>query len=375
MDAERGTLDDVVAKFQDFLDRRLPPFKERWEDPSSWDARRSWQQVLNEEGWAAPRWPVEHGGGGLAPHQAFQVVEMLTAAGFGLLPGIVGLNYIGPTIIGWGTEQQKAEHLPKILDTSEIWCQGFSEPEAGSDLASLRTSAVRDGEAFIVNGQKIWTSNAMAATHMELLVRTDRSAPKHRGISALIVDMATPGIERRPIKQIDGGETFAEVFFTDVRIPVANLLGPENQGWQVTMSTLGYERAGSASMTRRLAVETTALVEQQQGRDLTAETQSELIRRYIEVKVIEALGEQTLAQVSEGEEPGAELSIVKLMYTEACQRLGALRLALAGEEGIAGGDPGAVESYLNARSLTIAGGTTQVMKNIMAERVLGLPKG
>ncbi len=226
-----------------------------------------------------------------------------------------------------------------------------------------------------MNGQKIWTSNAMAATHMELLVRTDRSAPKHRGISALIVDMATPGIERRPIKQIDGGETFAEVFFTDVRIPVANLLGPENQGWQVTMSTLGYERAGSASMTRRLAVETTALVEQQQGRDLTAETQSELIRRYIEVKVIEALGEQTLAQVSEGEEPGAELSIVKLMYTEACQRLGALRLALAGEEGIAGGDPGAVESYLNARSLTIAGGTTQVMKNIMAERVLGLPKG
>jgi alkylation response protein AidB-like acyl-CoA dehydrogenase len=366
--------DEVTAEFQAFLDERLPAFKQKWGDTTNWDARCAWQRILNEDRWAAPLWPTEYGGRGLLPHEAFRVVELLTEAGFGLLPGVVGLNYIGPTIFNWGTQEQKEQHLSKILDASEIWCQGFSEPEAGSDLASLRTSAVRAGDKFVINGQKIWTSNAMGATHMELLVRTDPSAPKHHGISALIVDMSSSGIERRPIKQIDGGDSFAEVFFTDVEVPVVNLLGSENQGWRVTMSTLGYERAGAASMTRRLAVETAALVQHQHVRDLSPEARSELLRRYIEVKVIEALGEQTLARVAEGHEPGAELSIVKLMYTEACQRIGALRLAFAGKDGISGRDPEAVHSYLNARSLTIAGGTTQVMKNIMAERVLGLPR-
>ena len=363
----------TAEEFGAFLEAEVPRFRERWSDPASWEAKVDWQRTLNTGRWAAPAWPVEYGGRGLEPHEVFVVEQMLAEAGFPIIAGVLGLNNVGPTIIAWGNEEQRS-HLPAILSGEEMWCQGFSEPGAGSDLAGLRTRAVRDGDDYIVNGQKIWTSNGTHATHMELLVRTDPSLPKHKGISALTVDLSSPGIEIRPIRQINGEREFAEVFFTDVRVPAANLLGPENQGWSVTMTTLGHERSAIAALARRLHGDVAGLIERRQGVATPASLRDDLVGRYVETFVAAELGAQMLARVAEGEQPGAEQTVIKLMWSEAGQRLDSTRLALAGVAGASGADPLAVRQYLTGRALTIAGGTTQVVKNIMAERVLGLPK-
>jgi alkylation response protein AidB-like acyl-CoA dehydrogenase len=365
---------DVVEEFREFVAVHKPLHARRWGDPMSWPARRDWQRMLDTGRWAAPGWPVEYGGRGLEPHEVFTVVEVLAENGFGLLPGVLGLNYIGPTLITYGTPDQKAAYLAAILNGEQIWCQGFSEPDAGSDLASLRTSAVCDGDVFVVNGQKTWISQGMVATHMELLARTEPSRPRHKGISALLVEMDAPGIDRRPIRQIDGGAEFAEVFFTDVRVPVRNLLGPENEGWRVSMTTLGHERSASASLTRRLTIETAAWVADARETSLSAVDQDALIRSYVDAAVVAALGEEVIAQLAAGGEPGAGQSVIKLMYSEVKQRSSALRLTLADVEGVSGRRPSAGQEYLADRKTTIAGGTTQVLKNILAERVLGLPK-
>ena len=363
----------VAEEFGAFLEAEVPKFHARWADPTSWEARVDWQRTLNTQQWAAPAWPVEHGGRGLEPHEVFVVEELLAAAGFPVIAGVLGLNNVGPTIIAWGNDEQKS-HLPAILSGEEMWCQGFSEPGAGSDLAGLRTTAVRDGDEYVVNGQKIWTSNGTHATHMELLVRTDPSAPKHKGISALTLDLSTSGIEIRPIRQINGEQEFAEVFFTDVRVPVVNLLGPENKGWGVTMTTLGHERSAIAALARRLHGDVNQVVAGYRGKDIAAPLKDDLVRRFVETYVASALGEQMLARVAEGEQPGAEQTVIKLMWSETGQRVDSTRLALAGVGGVLGADPEAAREYLTGRALTIAGGTTQVVKNIMAERVLGLPK-
>jgi alkylation response protein AidB-like acyl-CoA dehydrogenase len=364
---------DVIDEFREFVAVHKPLHAQRWEDPTSWPARCDWQRMLDTGRWAAPGWPAEYGGRGLEPHEVFAVVEVLAENGFGLLPGVLGLNYIGPTLISYGTPDQKAAYLAAILSGEQIWCQGFSEPDAGSDLASLRISAVRDGDVFVVNGQKTWISQGMRATHMELLARTDSSRPRHKGISALIVEMDTPGIDRRAIRQIDGGAEFAEVFFTDVRVPVRNLLGPQNEGWRVSMTTLGHERAASASLTRRLMIETAGWVADSREAPLSAVDQDALIRSYVDVAVVGALGEEVIAEPAGGQ-PGAAQSVIKLVYSEAKQRSSALRLSLAGVDGVSGCRPSPACEYLADRKATIAGGTTQVLKNILAERVLGLPK-
>lgn len=367
----------LLDELRAYLDETVPAFRATWgPDPLSWEARCAWQRILAEGKWAAPAWAVENGGRGVGVTDQLAIETLMAEYGMPALPGMLGLKNVGPTIAVWGTSAQK-EHLARILSAEEIWCQGFSEPGAGSDLAGLQTKAVEDGDDYVVNGQKIWTSNGMYATHMELLVRTDPDAPKHKGISALCVDMTSPGIEVRPIKQINGHAEFAEVFFTDVRVPKADLLGPANRGWDVTRTTLGNERGGVVIFAARL---------EQQIRDLIAERAAareagvvldpvendRFVEHFIQARVIAMLGELMMTRLVAGEAPGAEQSVIKMLWSEELQRLAETRFEYGGLDSVLG-DPLAQE-YLSSRSATIAAGTSQVVRNILAERVLGLPR-
>ena len=372
-------MNEILDELRDFLDEHLPAFREQWPDASSWEARCAWQRILSTGGWAAPKWPVENGGRGLGTLEQLAIEDVVAEYGCPVVPGMLGLKNVGPTLLAYGTDEQK-KHLKNILTTDEVWCQGFSEPGSGSDLASLRTRAVRDGDDFVVNGQKIWTSNGMYASHMELLVRTDPEAAatsKHAGMSVLLVEMTTPGIEVRPIRQINGGAEFAEVFFTDVRVPATQLLGPLNEGWKVTMTTLGHERAGVAIFAARLEKRVRELVAENNVNErkeaLEPRVAEDLMDAYVEGRVLGMLGKQMLARLRDGEQPGPEQSVIKLVQSETSQRVDTLSLDIAGEEALDQAE-GAARDYLSGRASTIAAGTTQIVKNIIAERVLGLPR-
>ena len=365
-----------AQELSEFLDEALPPFEQQWGDDRGFEARLDWQRRLHAGGWVAPSWPVEIGGRGIgvADRVACDLVLGLRKAP--AIAGILGVNNVGPTLAAVGTDEQKA-HLPRILAGDEIWCQGFSEPEAGSDLASLRMQAVRDGDHYVVNGQKIWTSQGMEATHCQLLVRTDPDAPKHKGISALVVPLDLPGIERRPLRQINGEADFAEVFFEDVRVPVANLLGAENDGWRVTMTTLSHERTGVVTISAMLESEARNLLAEHRrdgDRPLPDALRDEVVQRYVEARVLAMMGENSLALAEAGGQPGAEQSVIKFSWSLLSQRLTETRLAVEGLPALTGEVPSVANSFLGSRASTIAGGTTEVMKNILAERVLGLPK-
>jgi alkylation response protein AidB-like acyl-CoA dehydrogenase len=291
-----------------------------------------------------------------------------------MIAGTLGVKNVGPTIAAWGTPAQKA-HLPRILDGSEVWCQGFSEPDYGSDLASLRTRAERDGDDFVITGEKIWTSSGLRATHCQVLVRTNPEAQKHHGISTLLVPLDRPGIERRPIRQMDGEAEFASVSFQGARVPTSALLGPVDEGWRVTMTTLGHERSGVAAFATRLEEETIALIERVRVEGVRDPVlREEVTKRYIEGRVLGLSGRKVLAALSAGVEPGPEQSIIKLAWSLAGQRLAETEFALAGVAATAGLAPRTTNALLRTRSMTIAAGTTEVMKNILAERVLGLPR-
>jgi alkylation response protein AidB-like acyl-CoA dehydrogenase len=371
----------VIDELRAFVAERLPRFREEWGESPPFEGRLAWQRELQTGRWVAPQWAPEHGGRGLDVLTALECGEYLAEIGAPGLAGIFGVFNVGPTIAQWGTAEQK-EHLPRILEGAELWCQGFSEPGAGSDLAGLQTRAVLDGDTFVVNGQKIWTSDGMFAHHMQLLVRTDPSAPKHKGISVLLVPLDSQGIERRPIRQITGetghGETgFAEVFFTDVRVPASCLLGPLNEGWRVTMTTLSHERTAVVGLAAAIQREVRSYVDQlrsgQTRTELDPLLRDELMRLYVEARVLGVLGQRSLASIRATGQPGAEQSIIKLEWSLVSQRLAGTRLALAGADGVAGLAGGAGIDYLRGRSATIAGGTTEIMKNILAQRVLGLP--
>ena len=365
-----------AAELAAFLDRELTAFEQQWGTDRGFQARLDWQRRLHREGWVAPSWPVELGGRALGVADRVACDLELGVRKAPTIAGILGVSNVGPTLAAWGTEEQKA-HLPKILSGDEIWCQGFSEPEAGSDLAGLRMQALRDGDHYVVNGQKIWTSQGMEATHCQLLVRTDPEAPKHKGISALVVPLDLPGIERRPLRQINGEADFAEVFFTDVRIPVSALLGPENDGWRVTMTTLSHERTGVVTMSAMLESEARNLLREhaRDGRRPVPEVlRDELVKTYVEARVLAMMGENSLANAVAGGHPGPEQSIIKLSWSLLTQQLSETRLALEGLAGLTSVAPAPAASFLGSRAATIAGGTTEVLKNILAERVLGLPK-
>jgi alkylation response protein AidB-like acyl-CoA dehydrogenase len=346
-----------------------PPARDAWTDRRRWDT--DWQRRLFDAGYAGLHWPAEFGGRGASPTEQLIFYEE-TARQRAPYVGVnfVGTLHAGPTLIEEGSDAQKAEHLPRILRGEEVWCQGFSEPGAGSDLASLRTRAELDGAHYVLNGQKIWCSFGQVADVGEFLVRTDPDAPKHRGISWLILAMDSPGIEIRPLRTALGSSEFSEVFLTDVRVPVANRVGAENDGWRVTNVTLKYER-GTAFVSelvdsRRLCEDLAPLVRDPAHR-------RELGRCTAELDALWALTKRNVSQAARGVVgPGA--MVMKLAYSEARQRFGELCLRVLDREALHIEGNELVEERLRVLALTIAAGSSQIQRNIIGERVLGLPK-
>jgi alkylation response protein AidB-like acyl-CoA dehydrogenase len=345
---------------------------------------RSWQRTLFEGGWAGIAWPKAFGGRGATLIEQAIFQEELALADAPHLIGTIGLSLVGPTIIAMGTDEQKRRYLAPILSGDEIWCQGFSEPNAGSDLASLGTKAVRDGGDFVVNGQKIWTSFAQMADYCLLLVRTDPDAPKHKGITCLLVDMRSSGISVRPLRQMSGDSGFNEVFFSDVRVGVAQVLGEINNGWTTAITALMNERAnlgtGIQVLFRRNlnALIARSKTIDRNGRPASSDpvVRQKLAQAYLELEILRLNTNRALTSLSKSGTPGAEGSIQKIYWSEMNQRLQQTAQEILGPYGqLADFDDGQWQySYLRARGNTIEAGTSEVQRNIIAERVLGLPK-
>jgi len=362
-------------------DERIAP------DRPTFERRREWQRTMYAAGWVGIAWPQQYGGRGAGLIEQVIFDEEYTRARAPVLPGYSGIALCGPTLAQWGTDEQKKRFLPRILNGDDIWCQGYSEPGAGSDLAGLQTRAVDTGDVFIVNGQKVWTSGAQYADWMFMLVRTDPNAPKHNGISYLLVDMNTPGITVRPLVLMNGHEHFNEVFLEDVRVPKANLVGPQNEGWKVAVTTLMFERtiAGGGNYTdqvRRLA----ALARQVplDGRPAWEQSwvRQQLAQLLIECESLKYTRLRGLTRQLKGLPPGPEGSMLKLCGSELGVRIALFASELLGANAIVGDPmefvpdaPRWFNRVLSARQYTIAGGTSEIQRNIMGERVLGLPKG
>ncbi|GAB4327020.1 MAG: acyl-CoA dehydrogenase family protein [Dehalococcoidia bacterium] len=341
-------------------------------------ALKEFRDKLAARGWIAPAWPKKYGGAGLGVVEQFVMNEEFAEAGLPSNVGGFGVMMIGPTLIEHGTEEQKEEHLSRILKGEVIWCQGYSEPGAGSDLAALQTRAVRDGDDYVLNGQKIWTTGAQFADWMYMLARTDPDAPKHRGITYLLVDMKSPGITVRPLTTLAGTQTFNEVFFEDVRVPVKNRVGEENRGWYVGTTTLDFERSsiGSAIGVRK-ALE--GLIRQAREKpDVVsfshrASVRHEFADRWIECEVAKMLSYRVVSMQANGLIPNHESSMCKLFSSELQQRIANLSMHLYGMHGNIRNR--ASMGYMQAVSSTIAGGTSEIQRGIMATRGLGLPRG
>jgi alkylation response protein AidB-like acyl-CoA dehydrogenase len=343
---------------------------QRFEDPFV----REWSRKLYEAGYAGLTWPKEYGGAG-APH-SFQAIlyEELAAAQAATHVGVIGLSMAGPTIIAHGTEEQKARYLRPILAADEIWCQGFSEPDAGSDLAAVRTRAERRGDVYVVNGQKVWSSFAHSADFCILVTQSDPDAPRYRNLTYLLVDMHAPGVEVRPLRQITGEAEFNEIFFSDVEVPVENRLGEEGEGWQVAMTTLLHERATLGFvLTATLDATFGRLLEDAREREVGPSRREELAREWIELQALRYTNYRALGTYERTGIPGPEGSAVKLRWSEANQRLTKLARELRGSEGILD-DGWWNHQQLRSRGNTIEAGTSEVLRNIIAERVLGLPR-
>lgn len=335
---------------------------------------REWNRMLADARYAAISWPEEWGGRGAGVMEQVVFAEEMhrSAAPSTLNP--LGLSNIAPAIIEFGTDDQKRRFLPRMLRGDDIWCQGFSEPNAGSDLASLQCRAVLDGDHFVVNGQKTWNTLGHLANWCELLVRTDPEVPKHRGISCLLVDMTLPGVEVRPLITITGEKEFNEIFFTDVRVPVDAMLGPLHDGWRVAMTTLAYERGTVANLHLGLRARIRRLVDEAAAAgalDAPVKRQS-LAALYLEGELLKLVSDRAISGAMHGRAMGPEGSIAKLVWSEAEQHLGEVAGEVLGADANTG-SWGRDRVYM--RALTIAGGTTQVNKNILAQRILGLPRG
>jgi len=345
---------------------------------------RDWQRKLYDGGWAGISWPREYGGRGATLMEQAIFQEELARANAPQLIGTIGLSLVGPTIIAMGTDAQKSRYLPKVLSGEEIWCQGFSEPNAGSDLAALGTKAIRDGDDFIVNGQKIWTSFAQLGDLCLLLVRTDSQAPKHKGITCLLADMHSEGVSVRPLRQMSGDSGFNEVFFSNVRVPLTQVLGEVNKGWTTAMTALLNERANLGTgiqvvFKRNLAalIARSRMVERN-GRPASQDpiVRQKLAQAYLELEILRLNTNRALTSLSKTGVPGSEGSIQKLYWSEWNQRTQQTAQEILGPYGqLKDFDNGIWEyAYLRARGNTIEAGTSEIQRNIIAERVLGLPK-
>jgi alkylation response protein AidB-like acyl-CoA dehydrogenase len=375
-----------------FLERHLPetdlkPDRMGFEDPQWLAKSKAWQRKLHQAGYVALSWPKEYGGQAMDPIRQTIVNDEMIRGHAPYLAGHMGLTMLGPTLISWGTEEQKKRFLPKILTAEEIWCQGYSEPGAGSDLAALRTRAEIVGDEFVVNGQKVWTSGANLADWMFCLVRTDPEAPKHRGISYLLIDMKTPGITVRPLVQITGDRGFNEVFFDNVRVPRKNLVGRLNEGWMVANATLFHERnmLGAAIGSQQLFERLLALAKStvRNGRPLSRDPVFRQRLADLEIRV-EAMRFHSLRQLTDsirGRSPGVEAMINKLVGTELNHELATAAMEVAGDYAmLARGEPDVLDhgywpyEWMFSLGLVIGGGTSHIQKNIIAERGLRMPK-
>jgi alkylation response protein AidB-like acyl-CoA dehydrogenase len=378
------------SELRAWIDANLPDgWRDRHPRPGRHDEEvsKAWAKKLAEAGYAGLTWPEEYGGAG-APytHQAIFLEESARAETPEHI-GVIGLGMAGPTIISHGTDEQKAAHLAKTLSGEEIWCQGFSEPGSGSDLASLRTKAELDGDTFVVNGQKVWSSFAHIADYCILLVRTDSEAPKHKGITYLLVDMHSPGVEVRPLRQITGDPEFNEIFFNDVRVPRENVLGEINDGWKVAMTTLLHERGTLGfALTARLEVAVRKLVKLAKETRVNGHLASEdplfrdrIAQHWIDLQGLRFTNYRALTKLVQTGVPGPEGSIAKLHWSETNQRLGKLALEILGPASQLDGEGSPWNGFwqyqqLRSRGNTIEAGTSEVLRNIIAERVLGLPR-
>jgi alkylation response protein AidB-like acyl-CoA dehydrogenase len=391
------------AEIRAWLEANLP---EGWGTPgfelSPQDRERfneEWTAKLFEGGWICATWPKEYGGKGLTTMQGVVLAEEFARAGAPLRADFFGDTLVGPTILQWGTEEQKKQFLPGIMQGTIAWCQGFSEPDAGSDLAGLKTRAELDGDEWVVNGQKVWTTQAQFADYCFVLARTDPNAPKHAGISYLLVPMAQPGVSVRPIEQVDGSAEFNEVFFDNARCPRENVVGGVNNGWKVAMTTLGFERGMSATTShRRFAKELDQVIAiaRKNGKASDPLVRQRLAAAWSKVKIMEVNGYRSLSDVLHGTKQAAALGpLNKMVWSEYHKDAMELAVDVLGMDGqlLTGGDeeqfvpgvgrrrgrPGYPVSPLQAsfffsRSETIWGGTSQIQRNIVGERVLGLPK-
>jgi len=356
-----------------------------------WPARRAydtgWQHKLHDAGFAGLAWPAAFGGRGLPIGQQLVYLEEYARAGAPYVGvNFVGLMHAGPTLIAEGSDAQRAFHLPRILRGESVWCQGFSEPQAGSDLASLRTRAVRRGDEYVVTGQKIWSTRAHVADWCELLVRTDPDAPKHRGITWLVLDMHQPGVTVRPMRTIDGERHFCEVFLDEARVPVASRVGAENDGWRVANVTLRFERGTAfAQHILTLRAQVLRLAALARSRGQRSGGAGDVRRRIGRLHAsVEALWRLTQMCVTEAERLGAPSplgSAIKLRYSELGQEIAELAVRLSGRSCVGSGDfdglrtAEIVHDWLWSLQTTIAAGTSQIQRNLIAQRILGMPKG
>ncbi len=352
--------------------------------------RIAWEQKLHEGGWSCIGWPREFGGRGATLSERAIFAEEMARARAPESVNLIGHNLAGHTIIHHGTPAQKARYLPEIISSREIWCQGFSEPGAGSDLAAVRMRAELDGDKFIVNGQKVWTSYAQYSHWCLALVRTSDEGTKHKGLSLLLIDMHSPGVTLRPLRQISGECEFNETFFDNVEVPVENLLGPMNEGWRITMTTLAYERGPEDALGRQirfrqeldqLIVATAAL---KQGAKCAIDdplVRQKLGRAVTEVEIIRLNCLRALSRYMAGEDRGSDVSLIKLFWSLAAQNMSEMAVDVLGPmAALTGGDPAAVAggrfqlSWLQSKAFTIYAGSSEIQRNIISERVLGLPR-
>ena len=360
----------------------------------------AWQQALAEKGWIAPHWPKEYGGAGLTPIEQFIFKQEMTLAGAPAVGG-QGVSQLGPTIIVHGTDQQKEEHLSRVLSGEVNWQQGYSEPGSGSDLASLQTRAVRDGDDFILNGQKIWTSAAQYADWLYVLTRTDPEAPKHRGISFMLMKMDTPGISIRPLIDMAGNYTFNETFFEDVRVPASNVVGELNRGWYVGATLLDFERSNvtGAISSRKTIEKLINYVHTDEGRERSRLNESDSLRHeiaecFIKSEVQFNFSFRIISMQAAGQIPNYEASVSKLFNSELNQKLARTGTQVFGQYAQFWGHSESVtdtykdppnpyapldgdftRSYVSSISSTIGAGTSEIQRNIIATRGLGLPRG
>jgi alkylation response protein AidB-like acyl-CoA dehydrogenase len=348
--------------------------------------QRAWQRELAEGGWVGIQWPREHGGRAATIQQQIIYTEEMARARAPEILDAISVNIVGPTLIKYGTPAQRTRLLPPIRPADEVWCLGFSEPNAGSDLASLRTRAVRDGDHWVVTGQKVWASKAHFADWALVLARTDSEVPKHKGISCLIVDMTSPGVTSRPLVQISGRSEFSELFLEEVRVPVEHILGPVNGGWPLIRAALAHERGTLWAFDFKIRLQNGSRAVADLYRRCRAEGaevaafRDRVAQAHIEAEVFTAHTLRILTRLHAGE-AGTDAALQKLFGSEIQQRTLELAMALAGPYAQLGRDPRALdggtweEQYLYSRSVTISSGTSEVLRNLLAQQALGLPRG